>query len=115
MTDSDEIGLTRSQHNKILEESIREFVDYIIDIAHGGQAIHSYPFIMDDDAYIYNLEVSKVQFPVWICMGGEQVPKDGCRTIHSQDKPLRCKNCGNTDFKEIEDREQLQEWRDNYD
>lgn len=106
--------MLRSKHNQILEDSVRDFLEEINEIADGGWVLHSYPFETDDDMFVYNLQVSKVEFPVWICMGGNKIPKDGCRTFHVQDKPFRCKNCDNSEFKKIESEEELKSWRDNY-
>lgn len=106
--------MLRGKHNEILEDSVKKFVDKIVDIADAGWVVHSFPFELNDEMYVYNLEVSKVEFPVWICEGGNHIPKDGCRTIHHQALPMRCKNCNNTDFKEIESAEEMNEWRDQY-
>lgn len=106
--------MLRSTFNEILEPAITDYIDEVKTEIRGS--IISYVFEKDGDTYFYNLEVVQVEeFPLWICMGGNKIPKDGCRMIHEEEsRPLSCDYCGNSDFKKIESMEELKEWRDNY-
>lgn len=106
--------MERSRLNSILEGTIKEYIDEVAPEI--GNSILSYVFEKDGSAYFYNLQVAKVdQFPLWICMGGHKVPKDGCRMIHEKEsRPFHCDYCGNSDFKKIENMEDLNAWRDRY-
>lgn len=106
--------MLRSTFNDILEPAIKDYIDEVKAEIKGS--IISYVIEKDGDTYFYNLEVIKVEeFPLWICMGGSKVPRDGCRMIHEKEsRPFHCDYCGNSDMKKIEDMEELKEWRDNY-
>jgi hypothetical protein len=119
----------RGRLNKILEPAIKKYMDEVAPEI--GSSMMSFLFEKDGEAYFYNLQVTKIDedykdseftgFPVWICMGGDQIPMDGCRKIHRRGKylkggveqpPRRCSFCGNTEFKKIEDLEELRAWRE---
>ena len=120
--------------NEILEPAIKEYMDEVK--AEIGDSIMSFMFEKDGKAYFYNLQVVEISqdpaidladgattgFPIWVCMGGSKVPKDGCRRTHregvtvdgEEKSPLKCSYCGNREFRKIEDIEEMREWVENY-
>jgi len=117
----------RGRFNEILELAIKKYIHEVPPEI--GGSMMSFLFEKDGEAYFYNLEVTKIDedsddlktgFPVWICMGGNQIPRDGCRKIQrkgeavvggEEQAPRRCGFCGNTEFKKIESLEELRDWR----
>lgn len=121
--------MLRGKFNRILEPAVKEYMEAVLPEI--GDSMMSFLFEKDGEPYFYNLQVVKIDedsdgktgFPVWICMGGNQIPKDGCRKIiregshisgGEEQPPQRCDYCRNTEFKKIEDLEELREWRAHY-
>jgi len=123
--------MERGRLNTVLEDTVKKYMDEVAPEIE--DSMMSFLFEKDGEAYFYNLQVTKISedchggsktgFPVWICMGGNKIPKDGCRKVvregsgiigDEEQAPNRCDYCGNTGFKKIESMEELREWREAY-
>lgn len=114
--------MLRDRFHNILKSSIVKYIEAVDPEI--GDTIFSMPIEADGDIYAYSLEVSKIEeFPVFICMGGNKPPREGCHKIITQnhlneltnsgikerDRPITCDFCGNTEFDKIESEEELRE------
>lgn len=72
--------MLRARFHEILYKSIKAYIREVK--AEIANSIIGFIVEEDDELYIYNLEVSKIDsFPIYECAGGETSPTNGCHKL----------------------------------